>query len=98
MGNITKVKDPKLGELKLTETQKEQLAELVESDGWKVLKSIIRPQRQVKYALLTINSAPDTDTVSFYRGASWNNDDLVKSVERVAEEFNKTNGDNTDEA
>ena len=86
-------KGVKLGKLRLNEQQKQAIAEMVETDGFRIWERLVVPTREVEIGGLVINTAMDSDQLWYYKGMSYENSRVVKSLRDIADEFNKTNGD-----
>lgn len=86
---MAKKQGPRIGEIQLTAKQKEIVAEGVESEFFKIIKNIIRPQRQTQIAVTAINAAFDKPEFYMYKGQSKEWDRLVKVLQDEADKFNK---------
>jgi hypothetical protein len=85
---MSEVKVPKLGTLKLTDAEKEAIAELVESDGFKVWKRKVMPNREVVIAGTAL-SAVDEKGLWYAKGMSFENSKQIGELEKIAAEYNK---------
>lgn len=90
---MSKETAPKIGTIKFTAKEKEIIAIGVESDFFKIIATKLRPQRQTKIALSALNLAQDQPDLFYYKGMSYESDWLVKELLKVANNFNKLNGD-----
>lgn len=84
---------PKIGTIKYTDKEKELIAIGVESDFFKVISRKLRPQRQVKIALTSLNAARDALDMAEYRGRSAEQDWIIRELVKVADDYNKKNLD-----
>lgn len=77
----------KLGTLKLNEREKQAIAEMVSSDGFKVWKRKVMPNRELQIAGAALNA---TDERGLFRakGQSYENGKQVKSLEDIASDWN----------
>jgi hypothetical protein len=92
-GKSTTRNAPKIGEIRLTDQQKQIIAEGVETEFFKVLARVVRPKRQTRVALLAVNAAQDEKDLWFYKGMSGELDWLIRHMEDVAAKWNKQNLD-----
>ena len=86
---MSEVKVPKLGTLKLSDAEKEAIAELVDSDGFKVWKRKIMPNREVVIAGTAL-SAVDEKGLWYAKGMSFENSKQIAELEKIANEYNKS--------
>lgn len=89
----TKVHKDKLGQVKLTDKQKEIIAQGVETEFWKIISKSLRIQRQTRLAVELVNVMPSVENMHHYRGLSQGWDDVIKQVEKQAKEYNEINLD-----
>jgi hypothetical protein len=85
-------KTPKLGTLKLTDAEKQAIAEMVETPGFKVWKKKVIPNREVQIAGLAL-SAIDVNGLYLARGCSSENRRQVESLQKIADDYNKSDVD-----
>lgn len=88
---MSDAKVPKLGTLKLSDAEKEVIAELVDSDGFRVWKRKIMPNREVVIAGTAL-SAIDEQGLWYAKGMSFENSKQIAELEKIANEHNKSNG------
>lgn len=81
-------KEYKLGTLRLTEAEKEAIAEMVDSDGFRVWKKKVMPNREVQIAGTAL-SAIDEHGLYTARGMSLENQGQVARIEKIANDYNK---------
>lgn len=86
---MSEVKVPKLGTLKLSDAEKEAIAELVETDGFKVWKRKVMPNREVVIAGTAL-SAVDEKGLWYAKGMSFENSKQITELEKIAAEYNKS--------
>lgn len=86
---MSEVKVPKLGTLKLSDAEKEAIAELVETDGFKVWKRKVMPNREVVIAGTAL-SAVDEKGLWYAKGMSFENSKQITELEKIANEYNKS--------
>ena len=58
----------KIGEVKLTDHQREVVAQGVDSEFFKILTDVIIPQREVQLALTLLHAGVDDKDLYFYKG------------------------------
>lgn len=80
--------EKKLGTLRLTEGEKQAIAELVVSDGFKVWKKKIMPNREIQIAGACLQ-AVDEKGLFRAKGMSYENGRALKLLEEIAEAWNK---------
>ena len=90
---MSKKPAPKIGNIRLTDTQREIIAVGVESDFFKVIAQAIIPKRQVKIALTALNVAQDSTDLFYYKGMSYEQDWLIRFLQDEAKKYNNTNLD-----
>jgi hypothetical protein len=78
----------KLGTLRLSEGEKQAIAEMVESDGFKVWKKKVMPNRELQIAGACLQ-AVDSNGLFRAKGQSYENGKAVKSLEEIAADWNK---------
>ncbi len=81
---------PKLGQARLTEAEKQAIAEMVESDGFKVWKKKIVPSREVVIGGMLTNAAQTIEDLWYYKGMSFENGKPIKMLEDTAAKYNAT--------
>ena len=86
-------KAPKIGKIKLTPKQQQVVAEGVETEFFKVISNIIRPERQVQLGLMALNMVPTVENLHEQRGRTNEWDQVISILRKIADEYNKTNGD-----
>jgi len=84
-------KTPKLGTLKLTDAEKQAIAEMVETPGFKVWKKKVIPNREIQIAGLAL-SAIDVNGLYHARGCSSENRRQVESLQKI-DDYNKSDVD-----
>lgn len=82
-------KQPKIGDIKLNDAQKQMVAEFVESDMFKLIKNVIRPKRQIRIGQTGIRGAQDESDLFYYKGMLFESDWLPTHLEQVARDYNK---------
>lgn len=90
---MSKKSAPKIGNIRLSEQQKEIIAIGVESDFFKVIAKVIAPKRQVKIALTALAVAQDSTDLFYYKGMSYEQDWLLRFLLEEAKKFNAANLD-----
>ena len=85
---MSDTKELKLGTLRLTDAEKEAIAEMVDSDGFKVWKKKVMPNREVKIAGTAL-SAVDENGLWYAKGMSFENSKQITELENIAREYNK---------
>lgn len=78
----------KLGKVKLNDAQKLAIAEMVETDGFKVWKKVIAPHREIQIALTVIATALDERQLWQNKGQAIENGKALKDLEEIANEYN----------
>lgn len=79
----------KLKKFKLTDGEKSAIAQLVESDGFKVLAKRIIPQRELQIALTNISMGNTERDLWYNKGMVYENSKLLAMIQDVADEYNK---------
>lgn len=82
-------KGEKLRALKLSAAEKEAIAELVESDGFKIWKNKIIPHREVQIALTLVSMGTTDNDLWWNKGMAHENAKQVKILEDIAAQHNK---------
>lgn len=83
-----KKKQPqKIGQIKLTDHQREVIAQGVDSEFFKIIRDVIIPQRVTQIALTNIGASQDDKDLFFYKGmvhlAEWFPGFLIGEAEKV---------------
>lgn len=86
---MSKTKAKKLGTLKLTDAQREAIAKMVDSDGFKIWEKIIVPTREIEIGGLLSNAAMTQDDLWYYKGMSYQNSQSPKKIREIVDEYNK---------
>jgi hypothetical protein len=86
----------KLGTLNLNEAEKQAIAEMVQSDGFKVWKKKIIPNRSLQIAGLVYGLEPSEANMSKIQGQGYENSKQIKVLEDIADEWNKKQLDEDD--
>lgn len=81
---------PKIGKIKLTGTQKEMIAEFVDSDAFKIIKNVIRPQRQIQIGQMTVRTSLTEQELFENRGRLKESDRLIEILEEITDEYTKS--------
>lgn len=81
--------EPKLGKVRLSEAEQEAIAEMVESEGFKVWVKKIVPTREVQIAGTAINAGLTAEDLWYYKGMSFENGKPIKQLKEIAAEYNK---------
>lgn len=84
-----KLKPQKLGTLKLNEGEKQAIAELVESEGFKVWAQKVIPNRTLVIAGTAL-AAMDERGLYHARGMAFENSKQVDILAEIAAEYNRT--------
>jgi len=79
----------KIGKIELTDVQREVLASGKETEFFRILSDVVRPQQQVKIALELINGPISIERQTEQRGRSAEWDTIVRFIENVAKDFHK---------
>lgn len=61
-------KSVKIGEIKLTDHQREVIAQGVDSEFFKIITDVVIPQREVQLALTLLHAGQDDKDLFFYKG------------------------------
>lgn len=90
---MSKKPAPKIGNIRLTEVQREIIAVGIESDFFKVIEKVIAPKRRVKIALTSLEIAQDQPELFYYKGMAYEANWLVRFLKEEAAKYNKANLD-----
>lgn len=82
-----------IGDVKLTNKQKEAIAIGVETEFFKVMKNHFAKHREIQTGLMLLKSGVTNEDVIHYRGVANGITWFIQELEKVAKEYNKTNGD-----
>lgn len=77
-----------LGALNLTDSEKQAIAQLVDSDGFKVWKKKVVKSREIKIAGAAL-SAVDANGLWYAKGMSFENSKQVSILEDIAADYDK---------
>lgn len=89
---MSKKSTNQLGTLpKLSDAEKEAIAELVQTPGFKIWKKKIVPHREVQIALTNISMGQTTEDLWYNKGMVRENKKSLETLEKIAEDFNKGN-------
>lgn len=96
-----KKKQPlKIGQIKLTDHQREVIAAGVDTEFFKIITDVIIPQRVTQIALTNLGASMDEKDLYFYKGmshlASWFPDFLTGEAEPVDDAVYENDGDDAD--
>lgn len=84
----TNKRELKLGSLKLKDSEKEAIAEMVESDGFKAWKNKVMPNRELKIAGAAL-AANSVEELFRAKGQSYENGKQIVQLEDIARAYNK---------
>lgn len=79
----------KLGTLRLNEAEKQAIAEMVESDGFKVWKNKVVPARALQISGLVYGMLPSEANMARIQGQGDENSRQVAKLEDIADDWNK---------
>lgn len=85
---MSDTKNYKLGSLRLSYAEKEAIAEMVETDGFKIWKKKVMPARELQIAGLALN-AQDERELFRAKGQSFENGSQIKKLEEIAAQAHK---------
>lgn len=80
-------KELKLGTLKLSDKEKQAIAEFIQTPGFRVWKKKIMPARELVIAGLALN-AQDVNGLFYAKGMSLENSRQISSLEEIAKKYN----------
>jgi hypothetical protein len=95
----TKKKQPrnKIGEIKLTDHQREVISQNVDSEFFKIMTEVIIPQRVTQIALTLLHGGQDEKDLFFYKGMTHLTTWFGNFITGEAEKIDTDNYDNDDE-
>lgn len=82
-------KNDLLGSIKLSDSEKQAIALLVESDGFKVWSKKVVKAREVQIAGTAL-SAIDENGLWYAKGMSFENSKQISILQQIADEFEKS--------
>jgi len=92
-----KKQSPKIGEIKLTDHQREVIAANIDSEFFKILTDVVIPQREVQLALTLLHAGQDDKDLFFYKGmlhlVNWFGPFLKGEAEKIDEAVYENDGD-----
>lgn len=77
----------KLGAVKLNEAQKQAIAEMVETDGFKIWKKKLMPARALQIAGFTYNMEPTSTNMAKLQGQAFENSMQISKIEDIAKAY-----------
>lgn len=87
MAKTRKKQPSKIGAIKLTDHQREVIAQNVDSEFFKIMRDVVIPQRVTQIALTLLHGGQDDKDLSFYKGmahlATWFPDFITGAAESV---------------
>lgn len=86
----------KLGTLILTDDEREAIAEMVDSPGFKVWKKKVMPARELQIAGAALASIEKHD-LWYHKGMSFENGKQISNLENLAKKHNEDMGDEDQE-
>lgn len=92
----------KIGEIKLTDHQREVIAQGVDSEFFKIITDVVIPQREVQLALTLLHGGVDGTDLYFYKGMlhliNWFGPFLNGEAEKIDEAIYENDEEGTIEA